>query len=296
MVQRPVNAFTVDVEDYFHVTGFEPHIRRDEWGSFPCRVVQSTHRILELLARYDVKATFFTLGWVAERYPGLVADIDAGGHEIGSHTYWHKLIYRQSPAEFREDLRRSCDAIAQVTGKAIKAFRAPSFSITRRSLWALDILAEEGIEIDSSIFPCWHNRYGVPEAPPEPHMVETGSGTLYEIPPAVLRVGGFPVPSGGGAYFRLMPYWLTESLLARINRTRPFVFYVHPWEIDPGQPRLQVGKRSSRMRHYHGLTFAENKLDRLLSRFAFSTLGRLAMRPSLPDYGRSVRLVEVLNS
>jgi polysaccharide deacetylase family protein (PEP-CTERM system associated) len=273
------NALTIDVEDYFHVTGFEALVSRSDWGSFPCRVVANTQRVLDILDRFGVRATFFVLGWVAERFPRLVAEIHARGHELGSHTFWHRLIYEQSPAEFRADLRRSCAVIEDIAGTPVRSFRAPSFSITRESLWALEILAEEGITADSSIFPVWHDRYGIPDASLEPHLVDTPSGPIWEFPPAVLRVGRVPVPVAGGGYFRLFPYRFTARVLAMINRSRPFVFYIHPWEIDPGQPRLRGGTRYSRWRHYQRLSSAETKFERLLGGFQFSTLRSLMALP-----------------
>src|SRR6267142_411086 len=180
-----MNAFTVDVEDYYHVSAFEHAISRSSWGSFESRVVANTQRLLALLARHNVLGTFFILGWVAERFPGLVREIVASGHEVGSHSYWHRLIYETTPAEFREDLRRSIGVIENAASVKVTRYRAPSFSITRRSLWALEILAEEGIEVDSSIFPVRHGRYGIPDAEPSVHIRCTPAGPLTEFPPSV---------------------------------------------------------------------------------------------------------------
>jgi len=269
-----VNAFSVDVEDYFQVTAFEKHVRRDQWDQWESRVVASTHRILRLLERHDVRATFFVLGWVGHRYPGLVRDIHRCGHEIGSHSYWHHLIYERSPDEFRSDLRLSRDVLQDAIGERVTAHRAPSFSITKRSLWALDILAEEGFLLDSSIFPIRHDRYGIPDVEPRPHRIATAAGLLWEFPPAVIRFAASNIPVSGGGYFRLYPLPFTLYCLKRINRTKrePFLFYVHPWEIDPEQPRLSAASRLSRFRHYVNLSRNERKLDVLLRTFRFGRL------------------------
>jgi len=269
-----LNALTVDVEDYFHVTAFEKHIDRDDWHSHGDRIVASTRRILRLFDDHNVKGTFFVLGWVAERFADLVREIHAAGHEIGSHSYWHRLIYDQTPEQFREDLCRSRDVLQDTIQTPVTAHRAPSFSITGRSLWALDILAEEGFRVDSSIFPTRHDRYGIPDAPTQIHQIETGSGPLWEFPPSVLKIGRSNVPVGGGGYFRLYPLSWTIRALARINRTtsQPFMFYMHPWEIDPEQPRVPVSSRLSRFRHYVNLAKTEQKLNALLARFRFGRL------------------------
>jgi len=264
------NAFTVDVEDYFQVTAFERHIRRDDWSTFESRVARGTYRLLDLLARHNTRATFYVLGWVAERFPELVREIQSAGHELGSHSYWHRLVYHLSPDEFREDLVLSLRILEGITGQAVANYRAPSFSITRRSLWALDILAEHGITCDSSVFPIHHDRYGVPGAQRHIHRLDTPAGPLWEFPPSVSRVSGVNLPVSGGGYFRLYPLSLTIRCLERINHAgRPFMFYVHPWEVDPGQPRLPAGTRLSRLRHRVNLASTEAKLDRLLARFRF---------------------------
>lgn len=269
-----LNVFTVDVEDYFQVSAFEKHVRRDQWGQWESRVVSNTHRILQLLDRHHVRATFFVLGWVAQRHPRLVREIHACGHEIGSHGYWHRLVYQQTPEEFRTDLRRSRDALQETLGRPVTAYRAASFSITRQSLWALEILVEEGFLADSSVFPIRHDRYGIPDAEPGPHRLETPAGSLWEFPPSVARFAGMNLPVGGGGYFRLSPLPWTLFCLRRINRVRrqPFVFYVHPWELDPEQPRIRAASRTSRFRHCVGLSRNEAKLDGLLRSFPFGRL------------------------
>lgn len=268
-----INAFTVDVEDYFQVTGFERHIPRSSWTDYPSRVVPNTRRMLDLLAQKNVRGTFFVLGWVANKFPELVRDIQRAGHEIGSHSYWHRLIYTLTPDEFRQDLRQSKEALENVTGVAVTSFRAPSFSITKKSLWALDILAEEGFTCDSSIVPARHDRYGIPDAQCGPHDIHTPSGNLREFPPSVARIVGFNLPIGGGGYFRLYPWSVTCLLQQRLQRQhQPLMFYVHPWEIDPDQPVIKLASRSCRFRHYVNLSSTYSKLERLLDQFPFGTM------------------------
>jgi polysaccharide deacetylase family protein (PEP-CTERM system associated) len=273
-VPEMINALTVDVEDYFQVSGFERRVDRRDWPNYQSRVVANTQRLLAIYDRQNVKATFFVLGWVAERYPALLREISSGGHEVASHGYWHRLVYEQSPTEFREDLRRSQAAIGDAIGKCALAYRAPSFSITRRSLWAIEILLEEGFTVDSSVYPVYHDRYGIPDAPREPFYFMTPAGAILEFPASVYRLGRFNVPVSGGGYFRLTPYRMTEALLRSVNQRarRPFVFYIHPWETDPDQPRLAAGNRQARFRHYVNLSTTASKLERLLKQFAFGTL------------------------
>jgi polysaccharide deacetylase family protein (PEP-CTERM system associated) len=268
-----LNVFTVDVEDYFQVSAFEKHIDRNGWDRWESRVAANTGRILELLDRRGVRATFFILGWIAEHHPQVVREIHARGHEIGSHGYWHRLIYQQTPEEFRADLRRSRDVLQDILGLRVTAHRAASFSITRQSLWALEILVEEGFEVDTSVFPIRHDRYGIPDAHPGLHRLETPAGPIWEFPPSVVRMAGMNLPIGGGGYFRLFPLTWTIYCFRRINRAgRPVMFYVHPWELDPEQPHMHAASRVSRFRHYVGLSRNEAKLDRLLSLFQFGRL------------------------
>jgi succinoglycan biosynthesis protein ExoA len=288
---RPLNALTVDVEDYFHVSGFDHCISRDDWPRMESRVEASTHRLLDCLAEANVRGTFFVLGWLAERQPRLIRAIRAAGHEIGCHSYAHRLIYEQTPEQFRVDLRRGVGVLEDLLGEHITAYRAPSFSITRQSLWALDILIEEGITLDSSIYPTHHDRYGIPGTPPGPHRVERSVGSLWEFPPPVHRFLGYPVPAGGGGYFRLYPYVLSRLLLRRINAAgRPFAVYLHPWELDPGQPRIRPGRLRA-FRHYVNLAHTEERLKCLLRDFKFGTLSEslARSRPDAPSPTRKVR-------
>jgi polysaccharide deacetylase family protein (PEP-CTERM system associated) len=276
-----LNALTIDVEDYFHVSGFEGCVDRSQWDNYPSRVADNTYRLMDVLATAGVHGTFYVLGWVAERQPALVKVIRAAGHEIGSHGHWHRLIYSQTPGEFRADLRRGRDVLQDILGDKVTAYRAPSFSITRQSLWALDVLIEEGFQLDSSIYPTRHDRYGIPDAPLEPHRLERQDGALWEFSPPVYRFAGRPFAVGGGGWFRLYPYGVTRACLRSINRAgRPFAVYLHPWEIDPDQPRLTPGRMAA-FRHYLNLRRTEGRLKRLLRDFRFGTLSEslAAWRP-----------------
>lgn len=271
---RAVNALTIDVEDYFQVAALAEAVDRDDWHSMEYRVEANTHRLLELLDRHNTRATFFTLGWVAEKSPQLVRDIQKAGHEVASHGYSHQLIYNQPPEVFREETRRSKQILEDITGEPITGYRAASYSITNQSRWALDILAEEGFVWDSSIFPVHHDRYGMPGTPRWPHRLITDKGyELAEFPLSTLKFPGYTLPIAGGGYFRLFPYWFSRWGLGSINRQgQPFVFYLHPWEVDPGQPRLDV-KWFSRFRHYNNLDVCEQRLDKLVGHFRFTTMG-----------------------
>ena len=273
---RVVNAMTIDVEDYFHVSAFERSVQRSSWDSLESRVVRNTDRLLEIFARANIHATFFVLGWVAERHPQLVRRIAEAGHEVASHGFGHQLIFNQSPAEFREDLRRSRAVISDAASVPLDGYRAPSFSITPRSLWALDIIREVGFTYDASVFPIRHDRYGLPSAPRYFHALEQTSGTLWECPGSTVRVAGTNLPIAGGGYFRLLPYAWTRWGIARLNRheRRSAIFYLHPWEIDPDQPRIPTS-RLSRFRHYTNLRKTEDRLLRLLRDFRFAPLGQI---------------------
>jgi polysaccharide deacetylase family protein (PEP-CTERM system associated) len=268
-----VNAMSVDVEDYFQVSAFDRVVSRAGWDGFESRVVSNTQRVLDLFDRAGVRSTFFVLGWVAERFPALVREIAAAGHEVASHGYHHQLIYTLTPAQFREDVRASKSVLEQAAGASVLGYRAPSYSIIESSLWALDVLVEEGYAYDASIFPIHHDRYGIPNAQRHAHLLRMKSGTLIEMPASTARLGGVNLPIAGGGYFRLLPYAWTRWGIDRVNRLerKPIVFYVHPWELDPGQPRFAVG-RASRLRHYTGLDRTPDRLRRLLSEFRFTSV------------------------
>lgn len=263
---------TVDVEDYFHVAAFDDDIGREDWGKWPSRVEANTDRMLDVLDAGGARATFFVLGWVAKRHPTVVPRILARGHEVGCHGYSHRLIYRQSPEEFRTETRTAKAMLEDQGGVAVAGYRAATFSIVKKTLWALDVLAEEGFLYDSSIFPILHDRYGIPGAPREPHRLTTPRGaTIVEFPITVVNVLGLNVPVAGGGYFRQFPYGLTRWGLKRVEADgRPFVFYCHPWEVDPEQPRVHTGWLS-RLRHYRNLDRCEGRLRRLIGDFRFGT-------------------------
>jgi polysaccharide deacetylase family protein (PEP-CTERM system associated) len=286
--RRLLNVLTVDVEDYYHVVAFEHIAPREKWDTFEPRVVQSTGTILDLLDRAGVKATFFVLGHVGRRHPALVRRIHRAGHEVACHSYWHRLVYTQTPPAFREDLRRARDVLQDIVGRRVVAYRAPCFSITRQSLWALDVLLEEGFLFDSSMYPTYHDRYGIPGAPAVPHAICRPAGTLVEFPMPVYRKLGYPLPIGGGGYLRLYPYFFTRRGLRSLNaRGILFVSYVHPWEVDPDQPRLSPGWLRA-FRHYVNLRRTEGRLAQLLSDFRLGTLSQahaeLTARGALPAW------------
>lgn len=266
-----LNALTIDVEDYYHVTAFEDQVPRSRWDDYPSRVVDNTRRLLRMFERRGVRATFFVLGWVGRRHPELVREIAAAGHDVGCHGYWHRLIYKMTPEEFRADLTLARDVLEDIVGKPVVAYRAPCFSVARVTMWALDILRDEGFRYDSSIHPIWHDRYGIPDANRFPHLV--AGGGLWEFPPTVLKCGPANLPVSGGGYFRLYPVRFTAACLSWVNwRHRcPFMFYIHPWEVDPDQPRMPC-PRGTRWRHYLNLHSTAGKLDRLLGWFRFGPL------------------------
>ncbi len=267
------NALTIDVEDYYQVGAFANTIRIEHWDNWEFRVEANTEKILGLLDSHGVKGTFFVLGWVAERAPRLVRRIAEDGHQVASHGFAHQLVYTQTAETFREDVRKTRAMLQDLSGQPVLSYRAPSFSITRKTPWAHRILAEEGYLYDSSVFPIHHDLHGNPDAPREIHKIETEAGSLIEFPPAVVRYFGQNIPAGGGGYFRLFPFRLTRHMLQSINRSgRPFVFYMHPWEIDPEQPRVPGAPFKSRLRHYLNLHRTESRLNRLLSAFSFVSL------------------------
>ncbi|WP_297448587.1 XrtA system polysaccharide deacetylase [Ferrovum sp.] len=279
-MSRP-NAMTIDVEDYFQVSAFAPYIRRADWAHLPCRIERNMETILALLDHHQAHATFFTLGWIAERYPGLVRSILAGGHELASHGYDHYRASEQSPDEFRTDIRHSKQLLEDLGGQRVRGYRAPSFSIGSQNLWALDILHEEGYDYSSSIYPIQHDHYGMPDCP-RFRFHPRGHAGILEIPPTTAKLAGRHLPAAGGGYFRLMPYPLSRWLLQRINRIEgeSCMFYFHPWEIDPHQPRPAGVNLKSRFRHYVNLAHMKEKISALLRDFHWDRVDRVFLRDS----------------
>jgi len=267
-----VNALTVDVEDYFHVSALAESIGRDTWATRESRVAGNVQKLLAIFEKFDARATFFVLGWVAERHPQLVKEIAQCGHEIACHGLSHRLVYDQSPEEFRQETARAKSLLEDVIGSAVLGYRAASYSIVRRSLWALDILVDLEFAYDSSIFPVRHDRYGIADAERSPHRLSTPGGkVIVEWPLSTVQAFGLNIPVSGGGYFRILPFWLTRWGLKSINRGKqPFIFYLHPWEIDPEQPRVSASWLS-RYRHYTNLDKSEHRLEAILREFRFGT-------------------------
>ncbi|MCQ8102629.1 DUF3473 domain-containing protein [Methylomonas sp. SURF-2] len=264
---------TVDVEDYFQVSAFEQHIDKSGWDSLPHRVVENTHRILDLFAKHQVKATFFTLGWVAERYPALVRRIVAEGHELASHGYEHVRVTQQTPQQFRADIKKTKQLLEQTAGKAVIGYRAASYSIGANNLWALQILEEEGHLYSSSIYPVKHDLYGMPSAPRFAFQPDN-TQNLLELPITTLKILNKNLPCGGGGFFRLYPYLFSKAAYQYLNSVerQAGIFYFHPWEIDPDQPRQHNLPFKSRFRHYLNLNRVESRLDNLLNDFVWDTM------------------------
>ena len=268
------NALTIDVEDYFQVSAFAPYIRREDWHARECRVERNVHRILQMLADRQTRATFFTLGWIAERYPQLVRDIVAGGHELASHGYGHERASDLSEAAFREDVLRAKKLLEDIAGRPVIGYRAPSFSIGTGNLWAFRTLEEAGYRYSSSIYPIQHDHYGMPNAPRFAHRVGEG---LLEIPVTTLRLMRRNLPSSGGGYFRLLPYPLSRWMLRRVNEQdrEAAIFYFHPWEIDAGQPRIAGIDAKTRFRHYVNIPRMERRLQSLLGDFRWGRMDEI---------------------
>ena len=268
------------MEDYFQVSAFADRVSCKDWDKYECRVESNTDRLLSIFEDAEVHGTFFILGWVADRYPALIKRISQAGHEIASHGYWHQLVYDLKPEEFERDILDSKEAIYNACGVEVTAYRAPSFSIVPRSRWALDILAEQGFKTDSSIFPiAGHDRYGDPDSPKGIHTIETLHGEITEFPPTAgnINLGAkqLPLPVGGG-YFRLFPLGVTRYAIAQVRKTTgPAMFYIHPWEVDPQQPRIKGAVLKNRFRHYVGLARTEQRLRRMLTLDTFSTLSQV---------------------
>lgn len=272
MNQGGVHALSFDVEEHFQVSAFWSDERRSKWESSESRVERNVDKILALLSRHEIHATFFVLGWVALRHPNLVKAIACQGHEIASHGFGHEMITTQQPREFREDVSKSKKILEDITGSAVYGYRAPSFTITPQTRWALPILVEEGYLYDSSMFPVRHDRYGMPEADPYCHRIETEGGPLWEVPLSTLKVGPARIPIAGGGYFRLFPYPVLRRLLDRAAvGGHPLIMYLHPWELDPDQPRM-AGSLVSTFRHYLNLRKTEGRLRQLLLDFKFAAI------------------------
>ena len=269
-----VNALTVDVEDYFQVSAFEPHIARSDWDTLPCRVEANVDRILGLLDDHGAHATFFTLGWVAERYPALVRRVADAGHEVASHGSAHRRAHEQPRDEFEDDIARAKALLEDVTGMPVQGYRAPSFSVGPSNAWAFDCIASAGYRYSSSVYPIRHDHYGAPQSPRFPHEVTPG---LIELPVATVRMLNSNWPAGGGGYFRLLPYEVSRWSIARINSVdrQPAMFYFHPWELDPGQPRVAGVSAKTRFRHYLNLGRTEARLTRLLRDFRWDRVDRV---------------------
>jgi polysaccharide deacetylase family protein (PEP-CTERM system associated) len=272
------NAMTIDVEDYFQVSAFARYIARDDWERRECRVERNVERILEMLAEHDVKATFFTLGWIAERYPQVVRAIVAKGHELASHGYGHERVSDLSPKAFDADIRRAKAILEDQAGAPVVGYRAPSFSIAAGNLWALDTLARAGYRYSSSIYPIRHDHYGMPHAPRFAHRV---NAEIIECPATTVRLFNRNLPSSGGGYFRLLPYAVSRWMLRRVNASdrQPAVFYFHPWEIDVDQPRLSGISAKTRFRHYVNIARMDSRLQQLLADFAWGRMDRVFLAP-----------------
>lgn len=275
MLAPPItNALTIDVEDYFQVSAMAPYIAREQWDSIPCRVERNLDVILGLLAESGNKATFFTLGWIAERHPAIVRRIADEGHELASHGYGHLRATDQSPASFLEDIRSAKHILEDLCGRPVVGYRAPSFSVGKTNPWAFDCILEAGYLYSSSVYPVKHDHYGMPDAPRFPYESRPG---LTEIPVTTSRVFNSNLPAGGGGYFRLLPYAMSRWLISRVNRVdrRPAIFYFHPWEVDPDQPRVTEADAKSRFRHYINLHKTVPRLRRLLSDFRWDSVDRV---------------------
>lgn len=276
---RITNALTIDVEDYFQVSAMAPYIRRDEWDSRECRVERNIDRILDMLAQHGTQATFFTLGWVAERYPAMVRRIVEQGHELASHGYGHQRASDLTETDFFDDVQRAKNILEDIGGQSVLGYRAPSFSIGTGNLWALDTLLKAGYRYSSSIYPVKHDHYGMPDAPRFVHEVRPG---LLEVPPTTLRLFDRNLPSSGGGFFRLLPYSISRWMLQQVNArdAESAIFYFHPWEIDAEQPRVAGIDAKTRFRHYVNIERNERKLDRLLRDFRWDRMDRLFLKPS----------------
>lgn len=275
MNTEKVNAMSVDVEDYFQVSAFEPYIKKEEWDNIPCRVEQNVDRILQLFSERNIKATFFTLGWMAQRYPEMIRRIIADGHELASHGWGHVRVVNQTPEQFRTDVKKTKALLEDISGQAIKGYRAASYSIGKDNLWAHQVLADTGHEYSSSIVPIKHDLYGIPNAPR--FAFRTAMGSILEIPITTVTLGGRNLSCGGGGWFRLFPYSFSRWAMRRVNQqdAEPMVFYFHPWEIDPEQPRQAGLNAKTRFRHYLNLNQMYPRLENLLRDFRWDRMDRI---------------------
>lgn len=308
-----INFLTIDVEEWFHVHALSNVVNSEDWECFEPKIEKTTHKILDLLdstegplhsaSKSKQRATFFILGWIAEHYPALVKEIYARGHEVACHGYAHQCLFNQTPKKFKEDTKKSRKILEDLVGDKIIGYRAPTFSMTQKTLWALNILKEEGYQYDSSVFPILHDYYGIASAPRFPFLWDLTKGnpqiknlkkfptdflsshaqcSLFEFPISSIRLLGQNLPVGGGGYFRLYPYFLTKAFFKKINKkNKPFTFYIHPWELDPDIPRICKAKKLSQFRTYINLEKAENRFRRLLSEFHFSTISDLFFKNNL---------------
>lgn len=284
---RVAHHFTVDVEEYFHVSAMEPYVERSAWEGMPSRVDASTRTLLDLLAAHDARGTFFVLGWVAERHPALVRDIAEAGHEVASHGHAHERITQLTPEQFRESVRVSKQILEQLIGQAVLGYRAPSFSILRGMEWSFDVLLEEGYRYDSSLYPVRRSGSGFVGGKRDPHPISRSGGTLHEFPPATLKVGPRVFAAGGGAYLRHLPYLLVDGALASAERRGvPATIYIHPWEVDPAQPRIAVNA-VTRLRHYGGLSRTLPRLARMLGDYRFQPIATTLAAAGAPSVPRA---------
>jgi len=286
-----LNALTVDVEDWFHVSLFRNNISRSDWGSLEQTVVGNTLRILHIFAKHNTKATFFILGWVAEKFPEIVVAIKEQGHEVASHGYMHQVVFEQTPDQFYDDVKRSIDILEDITGEKVYGYRAPSYSITRASLWAIEKLIELGLEYDSSVFPIKHDLYGIADAPRFPfNMAVASKGKIIEFPISTTSILNKNIPIAGGGYLRLYPYWFFKRGIQRVNSEgRPSIIYFHPWEIDPQIPRIKIGKMKH-LRHYGNLALMEGRIVKLLETFQFGTVHQVLKNMTVDDFWPSVTM------
>lgn len=286
-----LNAFTIDLEEYFQVSKFEHVLTRERWHDLPSRVRSNTIRILELLDEYECRATFFTVGWVADKYKDLIREIAAAGHEIGSHSYWHRRVSDISPQEFREDIQKCKSVLEDASGEEVRAFRAPTYSIIDSSKWAWDVLLEEGFQIDSSVFPIQHHRYGNPDANRFLHQIVRDAGTIIEFPLSTMKIAGSTVPIVAGGYLRFFPYLFTKLGINRINKAekKPAVIAFHPWELDPHHPIPRVSLLK-RIRHKININTTESKLRKLLTDFQFGTIKEVVEQHFKNEQGTLTKL------